>query len=136
MIADIDKKIRKAVRKIFGERRKISLLKDVKIRKRFKEKVTELVDAGAPNLWGHFKDAVLKACDEVCEKKRGRRSKGDTWWWNEEVNEAVSMKKDAHKAMCQNITENKKKYKSMKNKAMREKAEEAFTELMFAQVGC
>ena len=65
----------------------------------------ELVYAGAPNLRGHFKDEVLKACDEVCRKKRGRRSKGDTWWWNEEVKEAVSRKKDKHKAMCQNNTE-------------------------------
>ena len=51
-----------------------------------------LFDDGAPNLWGHFKDGILKACDEVCGKKRGRRSKGDTWWWNEEVKEAASMK--------------------------------------------
>ena len=40
-----------------------------------------------PNLWGHFKNGVLRACDEVYWKKRGRRSKGDTWWWNEEVKE-------------------------------------------------
>ena len=32
------------------ERRKIALLKDVKIRKRLEENVTELVDASAPNL--------------------------------------------------------------------------------------
>ena len=44
-------------------------------------------------------DGVLKECDEVCGKKRGRRSKGDTWWWNEEVKEAVSRKKEAHKTM-------------------------------------
>ena len=44
---------------------------------------------GSPSLWGHFKDGVLEACDEVCWKKRGRRSKGDTWWWNKEVKEAV-----------------------------------------------
>ena len=45
MIADIDKrKVRKVVRKACAERRKITLLKDVKIRKRFDEKVTELVD--------------------------------------------------------------------------------------------
>ena len=31
-------------------------------------------------------------------------SKGDTWWWNEEVKDAVSMKKNAHKAMCRNST--------------------------------
>ena len=36
------------------------------------------VDVGAPDLWGHFKDEVLKACDEVCWKKRERRSKRDT----------------------------------------------------------
>ena len=60
MIADIDKrKIRKVVRKMCAERRKITLLKDVKIRKRFEEKLTKLVDAGVPNLWGHFNDGVL-----------------------------------------------------------------------------
>ena len=79
VIADIDKrKIRKVVRKTCAERRKITLLKDVKIRKRFEEELTELVNVVAPNLWEHFKDEVLKACDEVCGK-RGRRSKGDIW---------------------------------------------------------
>ena len=42
----------------------------VKIRKRFIEKVTKFVDVGATYLWGHFKDRVLKACDELCGKKR------------------------------------------------------------------
>ena len=70
--------------------------------------------------------------------KRGRRSKGDTWWWNEEVKEAVSRKKEAHKAMCQNITEeNKRRCIIMINKAvsieMSEKAEETYN--MF-QIGC
>ena len=48
------------------------------------------------------------------------------------MKEAVSRKKDAHKAMCQNSTEeNKRRHESMKNKttksvskAMREKAEQ------------
>ena len=115
---DIDKrKIRKVVRNTHSERRKITLLKDVKIRKRFEEKVTKLVVDGAPNLWGYFKDVVLKACDDVCGKKRGRRSEGDTWWWNEEVKDAISLKKEAHKAMCQNSTQENKRHKSMTNKA-------------------
>ena len=60
MIADIDKrKIRKVVRKTCAERRKITLLNDVKIRKLFEEKVAILVDVAAPNLWEHFKDGVL-----------------------------------------------------------------------------
>ena len=41
VIADIDKrKIRKVVRKICAERRKITLQKDLKIGKQFEEKVT------------------------------------------------------------------------------------------------
>ena len=52
------------------------------------------------------------------------------------MKEAVSRKKEAHKAMCRNSTEEtKRRYKSMKNKAkkavsksMREKAYEALTE--------
>ena len=54
-----------------AERIKITVLKDVKIRKRFKKKLTELADLGAPNSWRHFKDGVSKACDEVYRKKRG-----------------------------------------------------------------
>ena len=69
-------------------------------------------------------------------EEEGRRSKGDTWWWNEEVKEEISRKKESHKAMCQNSTEeNKRRYKSLKNKAkkavskaMREKTEEVHTE--------
>ena len=60
----------------------------------------------------------------------GCRSKGDACWWNEEVKEVVLRKRDAHMAMCSNSTEeNKRRYKNMKNeamksvsKAMREKA--------------
>ena len=44
VVADIDKKnIRNIVRKICIERRRISLLKDVKIRKHFEYKVVELI---------------------------------------------------------------------------------------------
>ena len=81
----------------------------MKIRKRFEEKVTELVDVGAPHLWGHYKNGVLKACDEVCWNKRGGGRKRDTWLGNEEVKEAVSIKKEAHKAMCQNTNEENKR---------------------------
>ena len=67
--------------------------KDFKIRKQFEEKVTESVDVGALSLWGHIKNGVLMACDEVCGKKWVSRSKGDTWWWNEDVKQAVSRRK-------------------------------------------
>ena len=54
---------------------------------------------------------VFKTCDDVSGKNGGIRSKGDTWQLNEEVKEAVSRKKVAHKAMCQNSSEeNKRRY--------------------------
>ena len=59
------------------------------------------------------------------------------------MKEAVSRKKDAHRFICQNIEENKRRYESMKNKAkktvskaVRENAEEALTEYKIAQLGC
>ena len=45
------KKIRNVVRNTCSERRRIILLKDVKIRKRFEKDVIKLVDVGAQNLW-------------------------------------------------------------------------------------
>ena len=61
---------------------------------------------------------MLKACDEVCRKKKGRRDQGDTWWWNEDVKEEIARKKDVHKEMCKRGTEaNKARYKNMKNEA-------------------
>ena len=50
------------------------------------------------------------------------------------MKEVVSRKEEAHEAMCQNsFEENKRRYEGMKKKevykAMREKAEEALTEL-------
>ena len=59
VIADTDRKnIKYVVRKTYTERRKVSLLKDLKIRKRIEEKVIKLVDVEAPNLWCNFKDAT------------------------------------------------------------------------------
>ena len=106
VIADIDKKrIWKVVRKTCAKRGRITLLKDVKIRKRFEEKVTKFVDVVTPNMFDHLKDWILKACGGICRQKRGRGSNGGTWWWNEEVMEAVLGKDEAHNSMCQNSTE-------------------------------
>ena len=46
---------------------------------RFEKRVKELVSAVAPDLWKTFKDGALKACNEVCVKKKSRRDQGDMW---------------------------------------------------------
>ena len=65
-----------------------------------------------PNFLGNCKHGTSKACGEVCSKKRGRRSKEDTWKWKVEVKGAITSKKDEHKVMCRNSTE---EHKSLKN---------------------
>ena len=78
---------------------------------------------------------MLKACDEVCGKKKGRRDQGDTYWWNEDMKEAITRMKDAHKEICKSGSEaNKAKYKNMNRakvvaKAMKEVAERELREL-------
>ena len=84
---------------------------------KFQERVWELVDVDAPNLWNTFKNSMLQACDEVCGKKNGRRNHGDTWWWNEEVKKAIQQKKVAYEKRYKNrLEENKAKYKNIKNR--------------------
>ena len=34
------------------------------------------------DLWGSFKEGVLKASDEVCRYKKNRKCNANMWWWN------------------------------------------------------
>ena len=40
-----------------------------------------------------YQGCGIGACGGVCGKKRGRKRKGDTWWWNEVV-EATKSHRD------------------------------------------
>ena len=52
----------------------------------------------------------------MCGKKKSRRDQGNTWWWNEEVNETIARKKVAFKKLCRFPSEeNKTHYKSIRN---------------------
>ena len=54
LVADIDKeKIRRTLKKLHIERRMEFMLK-YEIKKRFEERVMELVDVGVSSLWGCF----------------------------------------------------------------------------------
>ena len=78
-----------------------------------------LVNIVAPNLRGSFKNVVSEVCAEECGKKKVRRSKCDTWWWNDWLKEAVSRRKGGHKAICGNRSEEiKSRNKSLKNKVV------------------
>ena len=136
VVTDLDKrKFKKVVKNEQTFRRKVRKLKENNMKTKFQERVKELVDVDAPNLWNTFKNSMLQACDEVCGKKKGRKNHGDTWWWNEEVREAIQQNKVAYKKMSKNRSEeNKAKYKNIKNQtkkvvvnSMRKEAEKKLT---------
>jgi len=75
-----------------------------------------LVDTEEPNLWRSFKGGILKACDEICGVIPTRQNRGNTWWWNDEVNAAIAKNKVAFQNVCKNRSaENLAKYKYMRN---------------------
>ena len=92
----------------------------------------EVVDTEAMDLWESYKNGVLKACDELCGKTKGGRDQGNTWWWNEQVKEAIDRKKKAFNTWCKNrSSENRNNYTIVRNqtkkvvaKAMKQAAEE------------
>ena len=103
MATDTDKRKMKKVVKIEQTiRRRIWKLKKNKMKARFQERVKELVNVDAPNLWNTIKNGMLQACDEVCRKKKSKRNHGNMWRWNEEVQKAILLKKVAYKKMCEN----------------------------------
>ena len=58
-------------------RRRVWKLKENNIKTKFQERVKELVDVDARNLWNTFKNGMLQACDEVFGRKKGRRNHGN-----------------------------------------------------------
>ena len=114
------KRFKKIVRKDRIGRKRVWKLKDNETRSKFAERVEELVNVDTSDLWRSFKDGVLRACDEICGKKRGRRDQGNTWWWNEEVKVAVASKKEAYKEFLKDRSEeNKDRYRNKKNQAQK-----------------
>ena len=45
-------------------------MKIKKKKEKFKDKVKELGNTEAKDLWGSFKDGALKACEELCGLRR------------------------------------------------------------------
>jgi len=74
----------------------------------------------ADEKWENMKKAVLESARETCgETKPGKRKdKKETWWWNEEVQSMIKIKKQRFKEWQKNGNdENKEAYKQAKREA-------------------
>ena len=64
-------------------------------------------------------DGILKACDELCGKRKSRRDQGDMWW-NQVVKDTIARKKVAFRELCRFPSEeNKTQYKRLRNQMRR-----------------
>ena len=57
------------------------------------------------DLYGSFKESVLKVCDEVCGYNKNRKCNVSTWWWSIWVKDEMQKKKEAYKQTMKNPTE-------------------------------
>ena len=55
-------------------------MEEVEYKKRFFERVYDLVNTDGQDIWSSFRSEILKVCDEVCGVRKGEVKKGNTWW--------------------------------------------------------
>ena len=108
-------------RQAFVSRTKVWRLKEEAVQNKFKEVVERMevskntVDSGGSVevLWSGFRDCMTEAAEHVCGRTKGRQVHHETWWWNDEVDRAVSEKRDWYRIWSKSKTEaNKMVYKS------------------------
>ena len=66
--------------------------KEKEIKLQFEERIVELVDTDSMDIRGSYENGVLRACDELCAKTKAKEDRGNTWWWNEQVKDAMDRK--------------------------------------------
>ena len=133
MVVDVEEqKLKKSVKKSRRVSRRVWKLKEKKMKEKFEERVVELVDTDSMDLWRSYKKEVLRDCDELCGKTKGGGDRGNTWWWNEQVRDAIDRKKKSFKLWCTNRSlKSKNNYRKARNetkkviaKAIKQEAEE------------
>ena len=93
------------IKRKFTPRPKVWKLRDPQTCSRFQEVFkahVPAVETEAPTtteeIWAKLKTGLLKTTEEVCGTTKPRRWRRETWWWNKEVDDAITAKRQAFKA--------------------------------------
>ena len=110
--AEVKRKPKVAISKI-----KWWKLKEVQIKEAFRSKMSEREYAN----WEELESALKAAGRQVCSMTKGDTYKGnEAWWWDEEVKDALKVKKEAYKQWKKEGTEEwKRVYSESKRAAMK-----------------
>ena len=60
--------------------------------------VETVADTTTEEIWAKLKTGLLKTTEEVCGTTKPHRWRRETWWWNKEVDDAITAKRQAFKA--------------------------------------
>jgi len=75
---------------------------------------------GVNDHWQQMKDIMMEIAQDICGMTKGPRRHKETWWWNEEVAEAVRDKKIKYgKWKKENTEEARMVYKKSRQNAKR-----------------
>ena len=93
------------IKRKFTPRPKVWKLRDPQTCSRFQEvfkahvpPVETEAATTTEEIWAKFKTGLLKTTEEVCGTTKPHRWRCETWWWNKEVDDAITAKRQAFKA--------------------------------------
>ena len=87
---------------MFVGRCKVWRLREEGVRRRFGEQVEASAagrkdsDSDVEGVWNGLKTCLLEVAEDVCERTKGRLRHRETWWWNDEVANAVEVKRSLY----------------------------------------
>jgi hypothetical protein len=88
-------------KQVFVSRCKVWRLKEDGVRRRFGEQVEASAagrkDSDVEGVWKGLKTCLLEVADDVCGRTKGRSRHRETWWWNDEVANAVEVKRNLYR---------------------------------------
>ena len=92
------------IKRKFTPRPKVWKLRDPQTCSRFQEVFKAHVPAveteaatTSEEIWEKLKTGLLKTTEEVCGTTKPHRWQRETWWWNKEVDDAITAKRQAFK---------------------------------------
>ena len=90
-------------KQVFVSRCKVWRLREEGVRRRFGEQVEASAagrkdsDSDVEGVWNGLKTCLLEVAEDVCGRTKGRSRHRETWWWNDEVANAVEVKRSLYR---------------------------------------
>ena len=101
-VLEVQECIRKR-KQVFVSRCKVWRLREEGVRRRFGEQVEASAagrkdsDSDVEGVWNGLKTCLLEVAEDVCGRTKGRPRHRETWWWNDEVANAVEVKRSLYR---------------------------------------